>query len=78
MSAAGWKMRAHLPGDMAVLIRLARYHRTHPGVVIGDLGFGGAWQARLPQPDGEHVYTRDTLRELLDLLECLDQAPDSG
>lgn len=77
MSAAGWRMRTHLPGDMDVLIRLARYRRTHPGAVIGDLGFGGVWQARLPLPGGEQVYTRDTLRDLMDLLDDLE-APADG
>lgn len=73
--AAGWRMRAHLGGDVALRVRLAQYRRDHPGVVIGDLGFGGTWQARLPLPAGEHVYTRYTLRELLDLLDGLESPP---
>lgn len=34
-------------------------------MIIGDGGFG-TLQARLPEPDGETVTTRYTLRELLD------------
>lgn len=75
--AAGWQMPLHLPDDMALRVRLARYRRTHPGVVIGDLGFGGTWQARLKLPDGEQVYTRYTLGELLDLLDGLE-SPAGG
>ena len=78
MSAAGWRMPATLGCDTAQRIRLARYRRTHPGVVIEDLGFGGTWQARFPQPDGEQVYTRHRLEDLMDLLDALDAPPDSG
>ena len=42
----------------------------HPEVIIGDGGFG-TLQARLPEPDGETVTTRYTLRELLDRLDEL-------
>lgn len=76
MSAAGWRMPMHLPGDVLHLIRLAQYRRTHPGVIIGDLGFSGTWQARIPQPSGEDVYTRHRLPDLLDLLDSLDSAAD--
>lgn len=78
MSAAGWRMPLHLPGDVAHLIRLARYRRAHPRVIIGDLGFGGIWQARIPRTSGEDVYTRERLPDLLDLLDSLDSAPDGG
>ena len=81
MSAAGWRMREAIGPDVAQRIRLARYRRTHPGVVIGDLGFGGTWQARFPEPSGEQVYTRHRLEDLLDLLDALDvpaAPPDSG
>jgi DNA invertase Pin-like site-specific DNA recombinase len=42
-------------------------------VVIGDLGFGKVWQARIPEDedDGESVVTRYTLRELLDQLAVI-------
>lgn len=77
-AAAGWRMPLHLPDDIALRIRLARYRRTHPGAVIGDLGFGGVWQARLPQPDGEQVYTRYRLEDLLNLLDGLESPPAAG
>ncbi|HEY6316247.1 MAG TPA: hypothetical protein VIY52_36310 [Streptosporangiaceae bacterium] len=48
--------------------RLAAFRAAHPEVIIGDLGFGTVWQARIPEPDGETVITRYTLRELLDRL----------
>lgn len=44
-----------------------RFRQEHPGVIIGDGGFG-TWQARIPESDGETVITRYTLRELLDKL----------
>jgi hypothetical protein len=39
-------------------------------VIIGDGGFGTV-QARIPEPNGETVITRHTLRELLDKLDEL-------
>jgi hypothetical protein len=36
-------------------------------VIIGDFGFG-VWQARIPEPDGERIISRYTLRELPDKL----------
>ena len=38
-------------------------------------GFG-TWQARIPEPDGETVITRYTLRELLDKLDELTTGHD--
>lgn len=52
------------------VIRLARFKDAHPGVIIGDGGFG-TMQARIPEPDGETVITRYTLRELMDKLDEL-------
>lgn len=78
MSAPGWRMPALLTADVLQLIRLAQYRRTHPGVIIGDLGFSGTWQARIPQPSGEDVYTRHLLKDLLNLLDALDSAPEAG
>ena len=49
------------------VIRLARFRAAHPEVIVGDGGFG-TMQARIPEPDGETVITRYTLRELLDKL----------
>jgi hypothetical protein len=46
----------------------------HPAVIIG-VG-NGWWQAVIPEPDGEIVTTRYTLRALLDKLdELLDANP---
>jgi hypothetical protein len=39
-------------------------------VIIGAGGFG-TWQARIPEPDGETVTVRYTLRELLNRLDEL-------
>jgi len=52
------------------VLRLARFRREHPDVIIGDGGFG-TWQARIPEPHGETVITRHILRELLDKLDEL-------
>jgi hypothetical protein len=49
------------------ILRLSRFREEHPDVIIGDGGFG-TWQARIPEPCGETVITRYTLRELLDKL----------
>ena len=50
-------------------------------MIIGDLGFG-VWQACIPEPHGEHVISRYTLRELLNKLDELTERhrsqPDSG
>jgi hypothetical protein len=64
--ARGWARVA--AGDEDQLARLTSFRAAHPEVVIGDLGFGQVWQARIPQDedDGEQVVTRYTLRELLD------------
>jgi hypothetical protein len=59
-----------VPDEPDQVLRLARFRQEHPGVIIGDGGFG-TWQARIPEPDGETVTTRYTLRELLDRLDKL-------
>jgi len=59
-----------VPDEPDQMLRLARFRRDHPEVVIGDGGFG-TMQARIPEPSGEMVITRYTLRELLDKLEML-------
>jgi hypothetical protein len=56
-----------VPDEPDQVLRLARFRQEHPGVIIGEGGFG-TWQARIPEPDGETVTTRHTLRELLDRL----------
>ena len=48
-------------------MRLCRFRRDHPSVTIG--AGDGWWQARVPEPDGERVTTRYTLRALLDKLD---------
>jgi hypothetical protein len=63
--ARGWARVA--PGEDDQLARLAAFRAAHPQVLIGDLGFGTR-QARIPEPAGETVITRYTLRELLDRL----------
>jgi len=57
-------------GEPEQWLRPARFKTAHPEVIIGDGGFS-TLQARIPQPDGETVITRYTLRELLDRLDEL-------
>jgi hypothetical protein len=52
------------------VVRLSRFRAAHPEVIVGDGGFG-TMQARIPEPTGETVITRYTLRELLDKLDEL-------
>lgn len=59
------------PDEPEQMIRLARFRQAHPGVIVGDGGFGTV-QARIPEDNGETVITRYTLRELLDKLTDLD------
>jgi len=62
-------------------LRLQAFRAAHPEVIIGDFGFG-VRQARIPEPNGEHVISRYTLRELLDKLDEPTgerrSQPDSG
>ena len=58
-----------VPGKPDPLLRLAAFREAHPGVVIG--AGTGYWQAVIPEPDGERVTTRYTLRALLDKLDEL-------
>jgi hypothetical protein len=64
-----------LPEDPADMYRLARFRQARPDVIIGD-GGSGTWQARIPEPDGETVTTKCTLRELLDRLDELTGRQD--
>jgi len=57
------------------VLRLSRFRKEHPDVIIEDGGFG-TWQARIPESHGETVITRYTLRELLDKLGELIPAND--
>ncbi len=59
-----------VPDEEAQVLRLLAFRAAHPEVIVGDGGFG-TWQARIPEPDGETVTTRYTLRELLDRLDVL-------
>jgi hypothetical protein len=65
------------PAEPAQTIRLARFRQAHPDVIVGDGGFGTV-QARIPEPDGETVITRYTLRELLDRLDELTGPAGQG
>jgi hypothetical protein len=56
--------------ELDQVTRLARFKTTHPHIVVGDGGFG-TMQARIPEPNGEIVITRYSLRELLDKLDDL-------
>lgn len=71
-------VRHGLPGTLGEpdqLLRLSRFRDAHPEVIIGDGGFS-TFQARIPEPDGETVITRYTLRELLDRLDELTAGPN--
>ena len=50
------------------VLRLSAFRAAHPQVAIATLGYGAAWQARIPEDRGETVLTRYLLRELLDKL----------
>jgi hypothetical protein len=56
--------------ELDQVARLVSFRRAHPEVIVGDGGFG-TMQARIPEPNGETVITRYTLRELLDRLDEL-------
>ena len=62
-----------VPDDAGQLLRLDQFRRDHTGVSIG--AGSGWWQALIPEPDGERVITRYTLRELLDTLDQLTATP---
>ena len=65
-----------LPEDLADVFRLARFRAAYPHVIIGSFGFG-AWQARIPEENGETITTRYTLRELLNRLAELLGSEDA-
>lgn len=58
-----------VPDEWDQLQRLDQFRQRHPDVVIG--AGEGWWQARIPEPNGEIVTTRYTLRALLDKLDEL-------
>ena len=57
------------PDEWDQLPCLGQFCQRHPRVVIG--AGEGWWQARIPEPNGEIVTTRYTLRALLDKLDDL-------
>jgi hypothetical protein len=63
------------PEDPAEVLRLAAFRAARPDVIICPGEFG-TWQARIPEPNGETVATRHTLRELLDRLDELTGQQD--
>ncbi len=67
MSWRALRLAREEPGQV---LRLQQFQTSHRGIIIGDLGFG-VWQARIPEPDGERIISRYTLRELLDKLDEL-------
>jgi hypothetical protein len=58
----------------ADLERLRQFRTDHPDILIGGGGFG-TWQALIPEPNGETVVVRYTLRELLDKLDDGQEFP---
>jgi len=75
MSWRALRLAREEPGQV---LRLHAFWAAHPEVIIGDGGFG-VWQARVPEPSGEQVISRYTLRELLDKLnELTGEGSTSG
>jgi hypothetical protein len=62
-----------VPDEPDQIPRLDQFRRDHASVSIG--AGHGWWQALIPEPDGERVITRYTLRELLDKLDQLTATP---
>ena len=61
------------------VMRLQAFRAAHLDVIVGTGEFG-TWQARIPEPNGETVITRHTLKHLLDKLDELtrqQREPDS-
>ena len=57
-----------VPHEPDQVPRLRAFREQYPHVVIGTLGPAGAWQARIPEENGETVLTRYLLKDLLDRL----------
>jgi hypothetical protein len=64
-----------MPDEPDQAPRLEAFRAAHPDVIIEPGGFG-TWQALIPEPNGETVATRYTLRELLDRLDELTGPQD--
>ncbi len=61
-----------VPDEPDQVVRLAAFRAAHPDVIIlPGAGPFGTWEARIPEPAGETVTVRYTLRELLDKLDEL-------
>lgn len=76
--------RLHLaPVEEDQVPRLLAFRAEHPGVLVQPGEFG-TWEARIPEPAGETVVVRHTLRGLLDRLGELcppgagDPGPEAG
>ena len=69
MSLPALRLIREEPGQV---LRLARFREQHADVIIG-IGEFGTWEARIPEPTGETITTRYTLRELLDRLDALTE-----
>ena len=65
------------PDEPDQVLRLMRFRKEHPDVVIGT-DESGTWQARIPEPNGETVINRHLLRELLDKLDELTGGQPGG
>jgi hypothetical protein len=71
----GWNPLIADEPDQAA--RMQQFRAEHPEVIIEPAGFGTV-QARVPEPSGESVVTRYTVRELLDVLDEYFATPDTG
>jgi hypothetical protein len=69
-SGMSWRALRLAREEPGLVLRLHAFRAAHPEVIIGDGGFE-VWQARIPEPDGERIISRYTLRELLDELFLL-------
>lgn len=69
--------RLRLVSDEPEMPRLQAFRARRPDVIIGLLGFD-AWQARIPEPNGETVISRHKLKELLDRLDELTGGTGGG
>lgn len=74
MSAGNGGLRL-FPGEPDQAGRLAAYRVAYPVVVIAPGQFA-TWEALIPEPAGQTVIVRHTLRELLNRLgELLGEPP---
>lgn len=69
MTPRPWPALSLLRDEPDQVPRLASFRTEYPSVLIRE-GVG-YWQAQIPEPAGETVITRYTLRELLNKLDEL-------